>query len=419
MLKHVLAGLALLLATFSFAQQRDQGTGIAPGEEARAEEKPQFLVENGVGILMLDSIFSLNFRFRMQSRALYFTRSETDWGMSRAEARIRRLRLRFQGFMLDPRLQYYIQLSFSRGDMDWRGRDMSAINESPNLVRDAVIFYQPSEKITFLFGQTKLPGNRQRVVSSGELQFYDRSIVNATFNIDRDFGVQAYYHNHTGSFYYSLKGALTTGDGRNVTTTPPGLAYTGRIELMPLGLFLASDPILGGGYFEGDLMREETPKLAIAGGLSYNDQARRRGSQIGLDLFEPRNITTYFIDVLLKYNGFAFYSEYMERASNNPITTGPNDATRHIITGKGFLLQSSYLFSNNFEIAGRYATVIPNREIRALQLTEEVYTLGMTRYLRKHRVKLQGNISYQSNINPIQNLTKNNWMVGFQIEMGI
>jgi hypothetical protein len=39
------------------------------------------------------------------------------------------------------------------------------------------------------FGQTKLPGNNQRVVSSGSLEFTDRTINNSRFNIDRDFGL--------------------------------------------------------------------------------------------------------------------------------------------------------------------------------------------------------------------------------------
>jgi hypothetical protein len=44
-------------------------------------------------------------------------------------------------------------------------------------------------KLDNCFGQTKLPGNNQRVVSSGSLEFTDRTINNSRFNIDRDFGL--------------------------------------------------------------------------------------------------------------------------------------------------------------------------------------------------------------------------------------
>jgi phosphate-selective porin OprO and OprP len=78
-------------------------------------------------------------------------------------------------------------------------------------------------------GQTKLPGNRQRVNSSGDLQLVDRSIVNAFFNIDRDFGIQAYYKNHINQFQYVLRGAISSGEGRNSLISDEGLAYSSQM----------------------------------------------------------------------------------------------------------------------------------------------------------------------------------------------
>jgi phosphate-selective porin OprO and OprP len=371
--------------------------------------------KRGIEITQPDSLYSLNFRFRVQSRALYSTHSESNLNLSEAEARVRRLRLRLEGFMYHPKLTYLIQLSLSRGDMDWDVRHNSAINNSPNIVRDAVIFYKPDTHWTFIFGQTKLPGNRQRVVSSGDLQFIDRSIVNSTFNIDRDFGFQAYYQNSFGgTFNYILKGAISTGEGRNVQSTDAGLSYTGRVEFLPLGEFKNR-----GDYFEGDLEREESVKISLAGGMNYNEQAKKTGGQIGRDLFEQRNINTYIFDGLMKYRGFALYLEYIERMSDNPITFDQQGQKRHVINGNGFLFQTSYLFKNNFEIAARYAVITPKNNIRNLENQEEVYTAGVNRYLIKHRLKLQGNISYHSsNYMPLNNISMN-WVAGFQIELGI
>jgi phosphate-selective porin OprO and OprP len=372
----------------------------------------------GVGTVHPDSIFSVNLRFRMQNRAMYNSISTTDLGVSEIEARVRRLRLRLEGFMLDPRLSYLIQLSFSRGDMDWSVRHNSPINESPNVVRDAVIFYRPNQYFQMIFGQTKLPGNRQRVVSSGDLQFVDRSIVNALFNIDRDFGFQLWHFNNIGNFRYNIRTAISTGDGRNVTLTNSGLAYTGRIELLPLGAFTNM-----GDYFEGDLEREETVKLSIAGGLSHNAMARRTGGQIGRDLFDQRDMTTYIFDGLLKYRGYAIYLEYITRNADNPITFSPvNPADfRYIITGSGLLIQTSYLFRNDYEVAARYANIRPGEELVFYEGAEDVYTLGATRYLRRHRVKLQANISYnnmQGALQQAQDLRRF-WNAAFQIELGI
>lgn len=316
--------------------------------------------------------------------------------------------------MYSPKLSYYVQLSFSRGDMDWSVRDNSAINTSPNVVRDAVIMYSPVRPLTLIFGQTKLPGNRQRVVSSGELQFVDRSIVNAIFTIDRDFGLQAYYTNHVDNFYYSIRTAISTGEGRNTTTTDAGLAYTGRVELLPFGAFTNR-----GDYFEGDLEREQTPKLSLAGGYSYNENARRTGGQIGQDLFEGRNISTLILDGLLKYKGLALYTEFIGRKANNPVTVGNGSAVRHILVGNGKLYQGSYYFKNEFEIAGRYAVVTPDNTVWQYQNQEKVMTGGVTKYLRGHRLKLQANISYHRLNNLILATTRSFWNAGVQIEAGI
>ncbi|SIT85658.1 porin [Pontibacter indicus] len=395
--------LALLLAS-----------PIASMAQSPDGEPPLFNFKRGVGLVTPDSSFSINMRFRVQSRAMYNSISKDDFGVSEYEMRMRRLRLRFEGFMYSPKLTYNIQLSFSRGDMDWNMRDQSSINNSPNVVRDAVIYYKPNDRWQFAFGQTKLPGNRQRVVSSGEQQFIDRSIVNVGFNVDRDFGFQAVYNNSFGNLHYLLKGALTSGEGRNVFSTDKGLAYTGRVEILPLGKFRN-----GGDYFEGDLEREPTPKLSLAGGMSHNEDARRTGAQIGRDLYEQTDIQTYIFDGLLKYRGMALYAEYMAREADNPITINATGERRHILTGRGQNYQLSYIFPSNVELAGRYSRIKPNSEVRAFEDKEEAYLVGVTKYLRAHRLKLQGNVGYHSQ-NPFLSVNDDyHWTAGVQIELGI
>ena len=68
-------------------------------------------------------------------------------------------------------------------------------------------------------GQTKLAGNRERVVSSGDLQMVDRSLLNSRFNIDRDIGLQLRHHfNLTDTFIVKEVFSISQGEGRNVTT---------------------------------------------------------------------------------------------------------------------------------------------------------------------------------------------------------
>lgn len=380
-----------------------------------ASRVPTFSFVNGVGIVHPDSLYSLNFRFRTQLRSAYNTTSPTDLSPYEIETGVRRLRLRFEGFAVSTKLNYYVQLSFSRSDMDWIDNDNSLINSSPNVVRDAVITYRPSSNFSIIFGQTKLPGNRQRVVSSGELQFADRSIVNGTFNIDRDFGLQLWYESNKPVFNYAIKGAVSSGEGRNATRSDNGLAYTGRVELLPLGKFVNK-----GDYFEGDLEREQTPKLAIAGGYHYNVNAVRSAGTLGRDLFERRDLRVLMVDALLKYNGWAITAEYASRSTNDPITVNDLSQQRVIYVGSGRMMQISYLFENNVEIAGRYALTTPYASVQTSEFQRKETGLGMTKYLRRHRVKLQGQLFYISNTKLLPTTVEDHYINAlFQIELGI
>lgn len=374
----------------------------------------------GVGMVANDSSFSLNFQFRIQNRATYITASDDDFNADGFEFRVRRLRMKFTGFVVDPRLTYYIQLSFSRGDMDWRGPDNSSVNFSPNVVRDAVIYYQLTRKLRLGFGQTKLPGNRQRFISSGDQQFPERSIVNAAFNIDRDFG---FFGQYTGSHYY-LKAALTSGEGRNAVLSRGGLAYTGRVELLPLGHFTNN-----GDEFEGDLERERIPKVSLAATYHYNDRAERQAGQTGNDIFGFRSLVSMQADMLWKYNGWAWYTEYINRSTSNPVTYSPSDITntRAVVVGHGILTQVSHLFKNNVELGARYANVVPNEALYnnpsfpTIQTPRvDQYEAVITKYIRGHRVKIQGSIQYLVPTDLITNMRLPGFYTAtFQFELGI
>lgn len=370
---------------------------------------PYFSYGKGLGITSPDSLFMLNIRFRMQNRLALISESESNLDIDYVEARVRRLRLRFDGFVYTTRLSYVIQLAFTRADMDYDDTGF------PNIVRDAMVLYAVDDHFSVGLGQTKLPGNRQRVNSSGDLQLPDRSIVNSTFNIDRDFGLQLYYNNNVRSLYYVLRGAISSGDGRNITASDQGLAYTGRVELQPFGRFTN-----GGDYFEGDLAREPEPKVAVGLTYSSNQNAIRTGGQLGLYLFDSRDIGTGMVDFLFKYNGWSFAAEYLRRTADDPITMNNEGEMRYVYVGHGQNFQGGYLFRNNFEIVGRYSKVRPDSEIQELEDMTQQYGIGATKYIRGHRLKIQSDLTYEHNTwltgpNP----DKDFWMLRFQIEVGI
>lgn len=345
----------------------------------------------------------------MQNRLGLTTESGNDLSVEEFEARVRRLRLRIDGFLYDPKLTYSVQLSFSRGDQDLENTGVA------NIIRDAVIFYHFTPKFYMAFGVSKLPGNRQRVNSSGQLQFAERSIVNGALTIDRDFGLKTYYTEQIGKVILNLKTAISTGEGRSANTTDDGLAYTGRVEVLPFGAFTG-----GGDYSEGDLEREKTPKLSLAGGYSFNHKAKRTGGQLGQELYNEVNLGTWIFDGLIKYNGWAYTAEFLKRDAPNPLTYDSNADLRYAFVGMGINHQLSYLFKNNYELAGRYSFLKPSKKIIGLEPRREVLELGTSKYLQKHRIKLQLSLNYQTQ-NGDYNFSNqaNRWGVITQIELGI
>lgn len=373
-------------------------------------------IGNALSFVTKDSAFSVNFRFRMQNRAAMLTNAADDWSASEWEFRVRRLRLRLDGFVVNPKLTYYIQLSFSRGDMDFSAADNSKYNVSPNVVRDAMIFYKPNHHFTLGFGQGKLPGNRQRVISSGEQQFVDRSIVNNTFTLDRDFGFFGTYEGKMGKTpVYFLKGAISSGKGRmNVISNNAGLCYTGRLELLPLGKFTSR-----GDYFEGDLEREPKPKIALAAGFGLNTDAVRAGGQLGKDLPHAYDMSTFIADGVLKYKGVALSCEYLKRTSRDQPLLRATDAVNYIYVGHGLNAQLSYCFKNRWEIATRFAQIVPDAEVSQKTPQENNYTFGISKYLNHHRVKAQWNLTYIAQKDMVTSAEKKRFYTAFQVELGI
>lgn len=370
---------------------------------------PYYSYGKGLGLTSPDSIFQLNIRFRMQNRVTYNDYEGVDESI---DGQIRRLRLRFDGYVGSPEFMYSIQLSFAPEDVGEveDGRNI-------NIIRDAVLVYKPNEHWDFSFGQTKLPGNRQRLNSSGGLQLTDRSINNSRFNIDRDFGFQMHNTNEfQDKFSYNFRGAVSMGDGRNWTDNEDtGIALTGKAEIYPFGAFKKT-----GAYFEGDLMRETQPKLMLSGAFHQNNQAKRERGQTGRDLFEARTMRSVFADLIFKYNGWSFMSAYMNRTSKNPLTVNPEDNTdvRYVFVGEGIDFQGSYLFRNNYELIGRYSNQWVDDKIEMFEPNTQQFSLGLTKYIWEHAFKLQAEATYE--MQEFYTGTKEkNWYVRFQIEIGI
>ena len=360
-----------------------------------------------INFVAKDSTFSVKFAPRFQVRSMSsWDHNGAIYGSPEHNFIVRRARLKFDGFAYSPKLKYKIELGLSN-------RDISGANDfnrnTPRYILDAVIMWKFAKNWELWAGQTKLPGNVERVVSSGNLQLIDRSLLNSRFNIDRDLGVQIRHKSNLGgNFITREKFSISQGEGRNVTEgNEGGLQYTARLELLPFGTFKSK-----GDFSQSDLKREEKPKLMLGFTYNFNEEAvRERGFAGDYMIRTDETIygtdqTTIFVDAMYKYNGFSFMGEYAKRTADNEIATEIDGVTPTgdvVLTGNALNLQAGYLFKNNYEIAGRYTT-LEFESVTGKDPTKQ-YTLGFNKFVLGHKLKIQSDLSYTTVDGEADNIT--------------
>ena len=330
----------------------------------------------GKGLINLtakDSSWSTKVAFRFQTRYDGYY----DFGDSTFSDRayVRRARIKGDGYAFSPKLRYKFEYDVANG-----------------FVLDAVLKWNFTGNWTLWFGQTKLPSNIERVFSSQKLQLVDRSLLNSKFTLDRDAGFQLRHHFNIGNTFLVREiVAVSQGEGLNQKGTSSGNGYTGRIELLPFGKFSKK-----GDYFASDLKREKTPKLMVCMTYDFNENAMRSRGQMGDYITgDLRSLQTIMADIHFKYKGFSFMGEYANRTTTDGSPVINIDETYY--TGSAINLQMGYLMKNNWEVAGRYTQVTPEKI--TLNNNIKQYTLGFSRYVVGHNLKVQGDVSYTQESN--------------------
>ena len=378
-LNKTLTIMSMFVLSYTFAQQTNA---------------PKF----GKGLFNLvgqDSTWTMNIGARMQFLTIAGWDSNSD-GLSNPSSSflVRRARLKFKGFAFSPKLKYKLELGLTNKDI---GGASEFTNNAPRYILDAVIKWNFHENFELWVGQTKLPGNRERVVSSANLQMVDRSLLNKRFNIDRDMGLQLRHHfKLSDNFIVREVFSIAQGEGRNVTTgNLGGHQYTARLEFLPFGKFTSK-----GDYKGSDLKREKAPKLAIGTSYDFNNDAVKNRSNQGSYMtndtgFYETNISTLFIDAMFKYKGFSFMGEYAYRDAKDPFAKNSDGTlTGDVVqVGSGLNLQTGYLFSKNWELSGRYTNINLDEKITGKE-AENQYTLGVSKYIAGHKLKVQTDVSY-------------------------
>jgi len=370
------------------------------GIYAQKPNAPKF----GKGLLNLvgkDSTWTMKIGARFQTLAIAGWDAENGLSNPYSSMLIRRSRLKFDGWAFSPKLKYKLELGLSNRD---KSGASYYTHDAPRQILDAVLKWNFSGKWVVWLGQTKLPGNRERVISSGDLQMVDRSLLNSRFTIDRDIGVQLRHKfNLTDTFLVKHIYAISQGEGRNITRgNQGGYQYTARVELFPFGDFTGK-----GDYKGSDLKFEPTPKLSLAFNYDLNNDASKtrsnQGSYMYIDgttegscaAFYQTDITTFYIDAMYKHKGFSFMGEYAYRDAADPFAKNSDGSlTGDVVqVGNGLNLQTGYLLSKTIELSARYTNISFDQNITG-KGAENMYTLGLSKYIVGHKLKVQTDVSY-------------------------
>jgi len=325
---------------------------------------------------------AMNFSGRIQNLGLV----QVQGDVVETNFLVRRARLKFEGVAVNPKFQYKVELGLSNRD---HGSPLPQTKNSARIILDAVGKYEIASNTHLWFGQTKLPGNRERVISSSKLQFVDRSLLNSNYNIDRDMGIQLHQKFQIGTMKAKAIVSVSQGEGRNITSgNDGGFDYTARVELLPLGSFTSK-----GDYFGSDIKREPKPKLALGFSYDYHDNASRSRGNTGSFLSQTRTLSTVFADLMFKFQGYSVMVEYaMKSSDESPVFIDDVDGlVYHFVTGSALNLQAGYLLPSDWELAARFTSVTPEDVLAQEDIC--MYTLGISKYIDGHNLKVQADFS--------------------------
>lgn len=340
--------------------------------------------KNGFEFKTDDGKFSIALQNRMQFRyAMPFDRDPRSIDdlekPDSSSFMIRRARTKIKGHVMWPWLKYYFQYDWAQPVM----RDL-------NLTVDKY----PWAKLWV--GRGKVFYNDERVSSSGNQQFVNRSIVNDIFTVDRQQGVQVYGNLfpdtwHDVSYYAGVFSGLGVGERNN---DDDDMMWSGRLQWNALGGELP--------FTQSDVEYHEKPALNIAVAAATNrskctafetanDSCRALpGYEIGEN--GQYRLNQMMEEVRFKWRGLSILHEMHWKDVRDKLNKQNTNMMGGLIQAGFFPHYLAAIIPKNLEFAGRYAFVDPNRDIDN-DLQQEASGV-MTYFLNGHSNKINFQVSH-------------------------
>jgi len=343
----------------------------------------KFRPGTGLEINSEDDDFQLRIRVRVQ---FLYTLVKGNLGPREADEpedlrndfRIRRARFIFQGHAFGKNNKYKFELDPLRPD---------------NVVLDYYLDFTQNRNIEVRVGQYKISSNRQRVISSGNLQMVDRSAVNAEFSLDRDIGIDLRSRDFLGLDKMRYVLGISAGNGiNNFHFQDFGMVYLVRLEYLPLGIF--------DDYSEADFERTG-PRLSIGATYAYFLNAEKQLGMVGAPFADggTANYQFGYADVMFKARGFSMLSEFALRNGTRNVGDNTTDPDGNPIeptlasNGWGWMAQAGYLIPKiGLEFAGRGSIIRAIGSDTSLESRNGV-TFSASWYFFQHPFKIQADVS--------------------------
>jgi len=356
--------------------------------------------KNGFEFRTDNDKFSLALQNRIQFRyANPFDsdpRSISDLDRDQSSFMIRRARTKLKGHAYWPWLKYYLQY-------DW----------SQPVLRDLNLTVDKYNWAKLWAGRGKVFYNDERVTSSGNQQFVNRSIVNDIFTVDRQQGVQLYGNLfpdtwHDISYYAGVFTGLGIGERNN---DDDAMMYSGRLQWNALGGEMP--------FSQSDIEFHEKPALNFAFAAA-TDQSKCTAFETdsnscrALPGFRVGQNGQYRVNQMMeearfKWQGLSIQHEMHWKEVVDTLVPKSNPSRDTNLMGG--LVQAGYfphyimaIVPKNLEFAGRYAFVDPNTGID--NNMQQEFSGVMTYFFNGHSNKVNFQVSHLTVEDPVQGISQ-------------
>jgi len=290
-------------------------------------------------------------------------------GDSRGSFRIRRAKLKFEGWFYQPWLTYEVQTN-------WPG--ISSANLA-NYLEDANINWDVTKgkkKFMVKLGQYKVPFGLQELTSSGSQQLVDRSLVSNAYFRGRETGVSVW--GVLGANKLEYRAGLFNGNGLTRSSNDNDkFQYNARVTFQPNG----ATPLgtySGAHQSESDFETKALgkPIFTLSAGFEQNDLRFA-----ATDLKTNLKTTLFEVDTMFKYRGFFATAAYIwgERE--------PQEINLKFDTSGWYAQAGYFLKPEKWEVAFRYGQLDPSELVGPDKITEIRGALNF--FYARHALKVQ------------------------------